>query len=79
VADWHIEGVARQYEGGRERRAGASQGVRFEIRETSSGRSKTVRVEAPPGVTLSEQEARAALIAHLRDEEPPESIVVRSP
>lgn len=79
MADWHIEGVARQYEGARDRRAGASQGVRFEIRERSSGRSMTVRVEGLPGVTLSEQDARAALIAHLRDEEPPESIVVRSP
>lgn len=78
MADWHIEGVARQYEGGRERGPGASQGVRFEIRETSSGRSKTVRVEAARGVTLSEQDARAALIAHLRDDEPPEIIVVRS-
>jgi len=79
VAEWNIEGVARQYEGARSRRGGASHGVRFEIRETSSGHSKTVRVEAPPGVTLSEADARAALIAHLRDDEPPESIVVRSP
>jgi len=79
VANWNIEGVARQYEGGRDRHAGASHGVRFEIREASSGRSKTVRVEAPPGVTLSEQDARAALVAHLGDDEPPESIVVQSP
>lgn len=79
MADWHIEGVARQYEGGRDRDVGASHGVRFEIRERSSGRSKTVRVEAPAGVTLSEQDARAALVAHLRDDEPPESIVVQSP
>ena len=79
MADWHIEGVARQYEGGRGRRDGTSHGVRFEIRETSGGRSKTVRVEASPGVTLSEEDARAALIAHLRDDDPPESIVVQSP
>ena len=79
MADWNIEGVARQYEGGRDRGTGASHGVRFEIRDRGSGRSKTVRVEAPRGVTLSEEDARAALIAHLHDDEPPESIVVRSP
>ena len=78
MADWHIEGVARQYEGGRERSPGGSHGVRFEIRESSSGRRMTVKVEAPRGVTLSEHDARAALIAHLRDDQPPESIVVRS-
>ena len=79
MADWNIEGVARQYEGGRERGGDASHGVRFEIRETGSGRRLTVRVEAPRGVTLSEEDARAALVAHLHDDEPPESIVVRSP